>query len=186
MLRACRAMAMSAEPPNTMLMPTNSPMAQAAVPGSPRTMTQANINAARIDPGKPWQNGSNVSFNGKFRDECLSMEWFKNRIDARIVIEQFRRQYNEARATDSGRVQTATEFNNQPRNGHFLSPQWTEECQQVNGVQAPEHRDDAEPVPSARHSQEGHRTDAPAVEWQCVTAIPGQSDAISWGSWDFA
>jgi Integrase core domain len=26
-----------------------------------------------IDPGKPWQNGTNESFNGKFRDECLSM-----------------------------------------------------------------------------------------------------------------
>jgi hypothetical protein len=31
---------------------------------------------------------------GKFRDECLSMEWFRNRVDAKIVIEQFRRQYN--------------------------------------------------------------------------------------------
>jgi len=29
---------------------------------------------AQIDPGKPWQNGSNESFNGKFRDECLSMQ----------------------------------------------------------------------------------------------------------------
>jgi putative transposase len=29
---------------------------------------------ALIDPGKPWQNGTAESFNGKFRDECLSME----------------------------------------------------------------------------------------------------------------
>jgi len=36
----------------------------------------------------------NESFNGKFRDECLSMQWFKNRIDAKILIEDFRRQYN--------------------------------------------------------------------------------------------
>ena len=42
-----------------------------------------------------WQNGTIESFNGKFRDECLSMEWFRNRVDAKIVIEQFRRQYNE-------------------------------------------------------------------------------------------
>jgi hypothetical protein len=31
--------------------------------------------------------GLNESFNGKFRDECLSMEWFRNRIDAKIVVE---------------------------------------------------------------------------------------------------
>jgi putative transposase len=57
-------------------------------------LSQANIDTAHIDPGKPWQNGCNESFNGKFRDECLSMEWFRNRIDAKIVIEQFRRHYN--------------------------------------------------------------------------------------------
>ncbi len=37
------------------------------------------IDTALIDPGKPWQNGTNESFNGKFRDECLGMQWFKNR-----------------------------------------------------------------------------------------------------------
>lgn len=39
-----------------------------------------------IEPGKPWQNGTNGSFNGKFRDECLSMEWFRNRREARVII----------------------------------------------------------------------------------------------------
>ena len=29
---------------------------------------------AFIDPGKPCQNGADESFNGKFRDECLSLE----------------------------------------------------------------------------------------------------------------
>ena len=32
------------------------------------------IETALIDPGKPWQNGTTESFNGKFRDECLSLE----------------------------------------------------------------------------------------------------------------
>jgi len=40
---------------------------------------EARIDTAFIDPGKPWQNGSNESFNGKLRDERLSMQWFKNR-----------------------------------------------------------------------------------------------------------
>ena len=73
-------------------------------------LTQANIDTAHIDPGKPWQNGTNESFNGKFRDECLSMEWFRNRIDAKIVIEQFRRQYNEVRPHSSLGQLTPAEF----------------------------------------------------------------------------
>ncbi len=69
--------------------------------------------------GQAWQNGSNESFNGKFRDECLSMQWFKNRIDAKILIEEFRREYNEIRPHSSlgqltpVRVQTDT-INNEP------------------------------------------------------------------------
>lgn len=66
-----------------------------------RWLAQSNIDTACIDPGKPWQNGSNESFNGKFRDECLSMQWFKNRIDAKILIEEFRRQFNEIRPHSS-------------------------------------------------------------------------------------
>jgi len=54
-----------------------------------------------IEPGKPWQNGTNESFNGKFRDECLNMEWFRNRMEARIVIEDWRRHYNEVRPHSS-------------------------------------------------------------------------------------
>src|ERR1039457_2774397 len=66
-----------------------------------RWLTTENIDTALIDPGKPWQNGMNESFNGKFRDECLSMQWFKNRIDAKIMIEDFRRGYNEQRPHES-------------------------------------------------------------------------------------
>jgi putative transposase len=39
-----------------------------------RWLAHEKIETALIDPGKPWQNGTNESFNGKFRDECLSME----------------------------------------------------------------------------------------------------------------
>ena len=73
-------------------------------------LTQANIDTAHIDPGKPWQNGTNESFNGKFRDECLSMEWFRNRIDAKITIEQFRCHYNEIRPHSSLGQLTPVEF----------------------------------------------------------------------------
>jgi putative transposase len=36
------------------------------------------IGTALIEPGKPWQNGVAESFNGTFRDECLSLEWFRS------------------------------------------------------------------------------------------------------------
>jgi putative transposase len=42
------------------------------------------IETVLIDPGKPWQNGVGESFNGKFRDECLSLEWFLARTEAKI------------------------------------------------------------------------------------------------------
>ncbi len=73
-------------------------------------LATANIDTALSDPGKPWQNGSNESFNGKFRDECLSMEWFRNRIDAKIVIESWHRHYNEVRPHSSLGQLTPIEF----------------------------------------------------------------------------
>ena len=59
------------------------------------------IESALIEPGKPWQNGTCESFNGKFRDECLTIEWFRSRDEARVLIEQWRRHYNEDRPHSS-------------------------------------------------------------------------------------
>jgi putative transposase len=59
------------------------------------------IGSHLIEPGKPWQNGTCESFNGRFRDECLSVEWFRSREEARVLIEQWRRHYNEDRPHSS-------------------------------------------------------------------------------------
>jgi len=59
------------------------------------------LDMALIEPGKPWQNGTAESFNGKFRDECLSMEWFRSRQEAKVVIEIWRKHYNEVRPHSS-------------------------------------------------------------------------------------
>jgi putative transposase len=75
-----------------------------------RWLHGADIDTVPIDPGKPWQNGLNESFNGKFRDECLSMHWFKNPVDAKIVIEGYRRHYNEVRPHSSLGQLTPAEF----------------------------------------------------------------------------
>jgi len=71
---------------------------------------EAKIETALIDPGKPWQNGANESFNGKFRDECLGMQWFQNRTDARVLIEAWRREYNSVRPHSSLDNLTPAEF----------------------------------------------------------------------------
>ena len=64
-------------------------------------MKRHRIQLANIDPGKPWQNGSNESFNGTFRKECLNAEIFASLTEARVVIEQWRRRYNERRPHSS-------------------------------------------------------------------------------------
>ena len=68
------------------------------------------LNLALIEPGKLWQNGSNKSFNGKFREECLSMEWFRCRAEARVVIEGWRRHYNSVRPHSSLNNMTPEHF----------------------------------------------------------------------------
>jgi putative transposase len=50
-----------------------------------------------IQPGKPVQNAFIESFNGKFRDECLNEHWFLTSQEAQVVIEAWRREYNEER-----------------------------------------------------------------------------------------
>ena len=50
-----------------------------------------------IEPGKPNQNAYVESFNGRLRDECLNEHWFTSLLHARIVIENWRREYNEER-----------------------------------------------------------------------------------------
>ena len=76
-------------------------------------VTEENIETAFIDPGKPWQNGANESFNGRFRDECLSLEWFRSRPEARLVIEAWRRHYNDVRPHSRLGYLTPSEFKRQ-------------------------------------------------------------------------
>jgi putative transposase len=56
-----------------------------------RGSSTAQIETALIDPGKPWQNATDESSNGKFRDEYLSLQWFRNWIEARVGIVRWRR-----------------------------------------------------------------------------------------------
>lgn len=73
-------------------------------------ITDEGMHTALNDPGKPWQNGTDESFNGKFRDECLSMEWFRSRAEAKVIIETWRQHYNAIRPHSSLDYLTPNEF----------------------------------------------------------------------------
>ncbi len=53
--------------------------------------------ASRLAPGKPWPNGSNERFDGNFRLECLEAECVPSLVKARVMIEAWRRHYNQDR-----------------------------------------------------------------------------------------
>jgi len=73
-------------------------------------LSKSGVQTAYIERGKPWQNGLNESFNGKLRDECLNLEWFRNRAEAKVVIEQWRKHYNEQRPHSSLGYKTPAQF----------------------------------------------------------------------------
>jgi len=50
-----------------------------------------------IEPGSPWENGYNESFNGKLGDELLKREIFYTLGEAKVLVEQWRREYNTIR-----------------------------------------------------------------------------------------
>jgi putative transposase len=58
-----------------------------------RWLQTAGIDTAFIHPGKPWQNATDESFNSKLRNECLTIEWFRNRLEAQVGIERWRQHY---------------------------------------------------------------------------------------------
>jgi putative transposase len=54
-----------------------------------------------IEPGSPWENGYIESFNGKLRDELLNLEVFDTVLEAKVLVERWRRHYNAVRPHSS-------------------------------------------------------------------------------------
>jgi len=54
-----------------------------------------------IEPGSPWENGYCESFNGKLRDELLDCEVFDTVLEAKVLTEWWRREYNGVRPHSS-------------------------------------------------------------------------------------
>ncbi|WP_373467345.1 integrase core domain-containing protein [Geothrix sp. 21YS21S-4] len=58
---------------------------------------QRGIHHHFIQPGKPMQNGTCESFNGRFRDECLNEHWFSSLWEARAITKAWMDDYNHRR-----------------------------------------------------------------------------------------
>jgi putative transposase len=128
-----------------------------------RWLTDAQIETAHIDPGKPWQNATDESFNGKFRDEHLSLQCSATASRPRsgsssgggttTTCGRIRRVSDISRRSSSRRrsgtrppvggarwrcqlalTRTNTETY-ASRRGPFSSNHWSEECRQVTSNQ---------------------------------------------------
>jgi putative transposase len=89
-----------------------------------------------IEPGKPMQNGSIESFNGKLRDEKLNETLFTTLHQARVELADWRNDYNHHRPHSSLKGQTPAEF-----------------AKRATGMNAPALRASA-PMPIAKHEQQ--------------------------------
>jgi putative transposase len=54
-----------------------------------------------IPPGEPWRNGYVESFNSRIRDECLNINSFWSLAQARVVISDWKHDYNHYRRHSS-------------------------------------------------------------------------------------
>ena len=73
-------------------------------------LKEAGAETLFIDPGSPWQNGYVESFNGRLRDELLNLESFGSLEEARVVLEDWRLNYNCERPHSSLGYKTPEAF----------------------------------------------------------------------------
>jgi putative transposase len=89
-------------------------------------MGTAQIKSLYIRPGSPWEQAYIESFHDKFRDECLNRELFATLAEARVIIESWRREYNQMRPHSALGYLTPEEFGQLNRSG-------TTSCDSQNG-----------------------------------------------------
>ena len=81
----------------------------------------AGTRTAYIEPGSPWENPFVESFNGRVRDELLNVEEFGSLIEAQVVVQAWRMEYNTYRPHSALGGLTPAE----------CYARWTTECQPV-------------------------------------------------------
>lgn len=73
-------------------------------------LSAAGIQTQYIEPGSPWENGHVESFHGTLRGGCLNREVFGNLLEAKVLVEEWRRQYNEQRPHSALGYQTPRQY----------------------------------------------------------------------------
>jgi putative transposase len=68
------------------------------------------VGLAFIPPGEPWRNGYIESFNGRLRDECLNIHLFWSLTHARVVIGDWKNEYNHQRRHSALGYQTPARY----------------------------------------------------------------------------
>ena len=66
-----------------------------------RWLARMGVKTLFIERGSPWENGYIESFNGKLRDELPNREVFDTLTEAKVLIEAWRKEYNEVRPHSS-------------------------------------------------------------------------------------
>ena len=100
----------------------------------PDWLEAAQIKTLYIKPGSPWENGHIESFHDKRRGECLNRELFGSLLEAQIILEAWRTEYNDERPHRSLRYQTPSEWcggivtaepdrEHKPKDGHTQDPE---------------------------------------------------------------
>jgi putative transposase len=64
-------------------------------------LRRVGVKTLYIEPGSPWENGYVESFNGKLRDELLNGELFDTLLEAKVLVDRWRRHYNAVRPHSS-------------------------------------------------------------------------------------
>ena len=77
-----------------------------------------------IEPGSPWENGYVESFNGKLRDEFLNGEIFDTLMEAQVLTERWRRNYNQLRPHSSLGYRAPAPEAKMPRSWTAFSMSW--------------------------------------------------------------
>lgn len=78
-----------------------------------------------IPPGAPWRNGYVESFNSRLRDECLNINSFYSLLHARVIISDWKQEYNEHRRHSALGYQSPAAYARQCQHKTDQSPQLT-------------------------------------------------------------
>jgi putative transposase len=73
-------------------------------------LREAGVKTLYIEPGSPWENAYSESFNSRFRDELLDRELFTSVLEAKVLVSEYKQEYNQHRPHSSLNYQTPAGF----------------------------------------------------------------------------